>query len=181
MLDAWKKVSSAMLGQPVRGMTIGHARDFFAADPATDQAMSDLSQLGMSISVITLPDYAVIEAAGITILQYQALALHRDRMTSGLYGQQARATLLSGPALDRARPYHSMQVATDFRMQMTKMLSRHAAIATVCVLSTAPPLCAVAPDRAVWTTMRTLPFNMSGHPILACQWGSTMACPWVCN
>lgn len=179
MMDGWQPHTSARLGQPVRGMTIGYARDWFAADPAThpavllamDAAMSDLSQLGMRVDLIALPDYAGAEAAGIAILQYQAFALHKDRLPSGRYGQQARETLLSGQHLTAKDFTRATATAARFRTQMDTILHRHDAIATACVLSTAPPFTAFAANRAVWTAMRTLPFNMSGHPALALPTG----------
>ena len=160
-------------------MTIGYARDWFAADPAThpavlvamDAAMSALSQRGMQVNLIALPDYAETESAGITILQYQAFALHKDRLPLGRYGQQARETLLTGQHLTAQDFTRATATAARFAADMDAILSRHDAIATACVLSTAPPFAAFAANRAVWTAMRTLPFNMSGHPALALPTG----------
>ncbi len=179
MMECWQPGTSARLGQPAQGMTIGYARDWFAADPAThpavlvamDAAMSALSQRGMQVNLIALPDYAETESAGITILQYQAFALHKDRLPLGRYGQQARETLLTGQHLTAQDFTRATATAARFAADMDAILSRHDAIATACVLSTAPPFAAFAANRAVWTAMRTLPFNMSGHPALALPTG----------
>ena len=50
---------------------------------------------------------------------------------------------------------------------VTPDLAQHDAIATANALSTAPPFTDFAAGRAVWTAMRTLPFNITGHPVLA--------------
>ncbi|MES2666281.1 MAG: amidase [Pseudomonadota bacterium] len=175
MAEAMGVAATARLGQDVRGLTIGYARDWFAGDPATlpavltamDQAMSDLSMLGARVELITLPDYAALEALGIVLLQYQALELHRDTLHSGSYGRQAVETLLSGQHITPAEFAEARAGAQRYRTEFAAILACHDAVATANVLSTAPPFSDFAADRAVWTAMRTLPFNVTGHPVLA--------------
>lgn len=175
MAQAMGVHAAAHLGQQVQGMTIGYARDWFASDPATapdvlvamDRALSDLSLLGCRVTLITLPDYAEIEALGITLLQYQAFEVHKHALGSGNYGKQAVETLLSGQHITAAEFAAAQVRAATLRTEFAGSLAQFDAIATANVLSTAPPFSAFAADRAVWTAMRTLPFNITGHPVLA--------------
>lgn len=167
--------ATARFGQPVQSLKIGYARDWFATDPATspavllamDQAMSDLSLAGARVALIQLPDYAGIEAVGIILLQYQALAVHQATFQNGKYGQQAVETLLSGQHITPADFATARIAAQRIRAEFTTILAQHDAIATANALSTAPPFTDFAAGRAVWTAMRTLPFNITGHPVLA--------------
>jgi aspartyl-tRNA(Asn)/glutamyl-tRNA(Gln) amidotransferase subunit A len=175
MAEAMGVSATARLAQPVRGLRIGYARDWFANDPATtpevlramDQAMSDLSLQGMPVEMISLPDYAEIEAAGITLLQYQAFEVHKAMMGKGFYGKQAVETLRSGQHITRSEFAAAQLQAQQYRTEFAAILDRYDAVATANVLSTAPPFSDFAADRAVWTAMRTLPFNVTGHPALA--------------
>ena len=173
--DQHSPANPARFGQPVQGLKIGYARDWFATDPATapavllamDQAMSDLSLAGARVALIQLPDYAGIEAVGIILLQYQALAVHQATFQNGKFGQQAVETLLSGQHITPADFATARIAAQRIRAEFTTILAQYDAIATANVLSTAPPFTDFAAGRAVWTAMRTLPFNITGHPVLA--------------
>jgi aspartyl-tRNA(Asn)/glutamyl-tRNA(Gln) amidotransferase subunit A len=161
------------MGQPVTGVRIGYARDWFAQDPAThpgvlaamDRAASDLSMAGARVMLTTLPDYARLEQAGIVLLQHQALAQHRAHLP-GAYGASTRAALLAGAALTDADLALATQAADAARQAITDILSPFDALITANVLAPAPPFAAFA-KGAVWTAMRTLPFNLTGHPALA--------------
>jgi aspartyl-tRNA(Asn)/glutamyl-tRNA(Gln) amidotransferase subunit A len=167
--------AASRLGQAPRGLRIGYARDWFAHDPAAlpavvlamDRAMSDLSLLGVQIDLIPLPDYDMIEATGIVLLQYQALEVHQAAMITANYGKQAVETLNSGTRLSATDFSAAQAQAAVYRAKYSEILDRFDAIATANVLSTAPPFADFAADRAVWTAMRTLPFNVTGHPALA--------------
>lgn len=167
--------ASCRLGQSVRGLRVGYARDWFAQDPATqpavlqamDRAMSDLSLIGVEVDLITLPDYELTEAAGIVLLQYQALQLHQTAMNKATYGKQASETLNSGRHISDKEFSAARAQAALYTVEFSEIFDRYDAVATANVLSTAPPFSDFNADRAVWTAMRTLPFNVTGHPALA--------------
>jgi aspartyl-tRNA(Asn)/glutamyl-tRNA(Gln) amidotransferase subunit A len=175
MIGAMGVDAASRLGRPISCMKIGYARDWFAHDPATspavlvamDQAMSDLSLLGAEVTLIDLPAYAGIEAVGIILLQYQALQVHSPTLNSGSYGRQAVETLMYGQNITRVEFEAARAEAKRWRTKIATILGHYDAVATANVLSTAPPFSDFAEDRAIWTAMRTLPFNMTGHPVLA--------------
>ena len=172
-LDTSRTPAAALIGQPITGLKIGYARDWFATDPALapatlvamDAAVSTLSLLGAQIELIALPDYDLMEAAGAIILHYQALSIHRKTLHQ--YGRQAVQTLLAGLGLTAVDLKHAQHAADLLRSEMATILQRHDAVVTANVLAPAPPFTAFANNRAVWTAMRTLSFNLTGHPALA--------------
>ena len=167
--------AATRIGHSVDGMRIGYARDWFAHDAAThpavlaamDQAMSDLSLRGANIILTQLPDYAAMEAAGATILQYQAYALHNANLFHAGYGRQARQSLMLGAEITKSQFAKARKAAAQFQTEMSSILGQYNAVATANVLSVAPPFTDFSDDHSVWTAMRTLPFNMTGHPALA--------------
>lgn len=161
----------------IRGLNIGYARDWFATDPACDPAVlaalddtaGALSLLGARVSLTTLPDYPTMEAAGAIILHAEALAHHLPALQAHAagYGRQAYQSLVSGVRLTDADLAQARQAAVRMRAAMETCLAPFDAVLTANVLAPAPPFSAFADDRAVWTAMRTLPFNVTGHPVLA--------------
>lgn len=172
--------ATRMLGQDIAGLSIGYARDWFADDPACDpdvlQAMDDtaalLSQLGARITLIDLSDYAPLEAAGCVILQHEAWVIHRERLAANwsAYGKDARRNLMTGAVLSEGHVDRARALADAFRAEVDQHLATHTALLTPTTLSPAPKFSDFE-DGPVWTAMRTLPFNMSGHPAISVPCG----------
>ncbi|WP_299908577.1 amidase [uncultured Paracoccus sp.] len=179
MLEAMAAGSAGLdgLAQGVRGLRIGYARDWFADDPAAapalvaamDEAVSVLSMLGAKIQLIAMPDYALAEAAGAVILHAEALHLHRKMLAHQLdgYGRQARQSLAAGAGLSKADIARARKVGVSIRGVIDAILSDCDVIVTPTTLAAAPPVAAFQREETVWTAMRTLPLNLTGHPALS--------------
>ena len=82
------------------------------------------------------------------------------------YGRRAFLSLAAGVAVTDEELATARRAGNAFRAQVDKLLSRFDALATVGALTTALPA-APFEKEAVWTPMRTIGFNVSGHPVLA--------------
>lgn len=176
------------LGEGITGRRIAYAREWFASDPeanpaviaAMDDAVSALSLLGARIEEISLPDYALFEAAGAVIIQAEALAVHGEllRTRQDEYGVLALRNLLTGLTLsddDVALARHSSEELG--RRLQAEVFGRFDALVTANTLTPALPFAAFDGEASVWTHMRTLPFNLTQNPVLAVPVGFTAGLP----
>ncbi len=169
--------AASLIGHPVEQLTIGYARDWFAqdeaADPrvvrAMDDAVAQLSMLGCRIEMVGMPEYALAESIGTLILQAEALAVHQNALAKKAdhYGKAARRNLITGAVLSEGDISAARIMAGRLRRAIEEATARFDAIVTVNTLTPAPPFEAFASGDPVWTPMRTIPFNISGHPALA--------------
>lgn len=177
-LDAISGASSAArLGEDIAGQRIGYARAWFADDPETepavlramDDAASALSLLGAKVEEIVLPDYAHFSGAASTILNFESYALHRADLEtrSGDYGPMSRASLMKGAGITEGAVAAARAAGAALHEQVSVTLAPFAGLITVCTLRTAPPVSAFTEGRMMWTPMRSMGFNLTGHPVLA--------------
>jgi aspartyl-tRNA(Asn)/glutamyl-tRNA(Gln) amidotransferase subunit A len=82
------------------------------------------------------------------------------------YGRQALQTLLSGACLAPADLERARRLGRALAAEIDATLARCDVLLTASTLSPALPFAAFD-GSAVWTPMRTLPFNLTGHPALA--------------
>lgn len=172
----WRPASSR-IGQPISGLKIAYARDWFADDPqvspalikAMDEAASTLSLLGAQITLVTLPDYAPYEAAASIILHAEALDEHRAliRDHASDYGRPTLQCLAFGAALDAEDVAKARDAQTRLTAEMLSAMEGHDLILTATTLTPALPFSAFDGETAVWTPMRTIAFNLTGQPALS--------------
>lgn len=172
--------SASGLGRSVAGMRLGFARGWLATDPAAqpavldalDDAASRFSLLGTTIELVDLPEYDLFEAVGCIILQSEALTVHRDRLNARFedYGTDARRNLVTGAVLGPEDVAAAHKLAANLSRQVDQALAGRDALITATTLQTAPAFADFA-DGATWTPMRTLPFNITGHPAISLPCG----------
>lgn len=168
--------ATRLLGRSVAGLRVGYARNWFANDPqvmpavvaAMDAAISKLSELGALVNEIELPDYPSIEVAAAAILHKESFDFHADALRDrpDAYGRRAFLSLAAGFAITDAELAAARRIGADFARAVDRLLGAHDVIVTVGALTTALHA-APFEKEAVWTPMRTIGFNVSGHPVLA--------------
>jgi aspartyl-tRNA(Asn)/glutamyl-tRNA(Gln) amidotransferase subunit A len=178
MLDAMapEAGSSSRLRAGARGLTLGYARDWFASDPALDprvlsamdEAASALSLAGARIVEVAMPDYGLMEAVGAVMIHVEGLALHEAglRERGELWGRMAMQTVQAGAVLTRDDLARARALVPALVAGVDRALEGCHAVLTATTLGPAPPFAAFS-KGAVWTPMRTLPFNVTGHPALS--------------
>ena len=164
-------------GGPLHTLRIGYARDWFAADPATDPALlaqvdaaaRALRTVVAQVLPVALPPYAEIEAEGGILLRAEAFAVHTDplRTMPKRYGAQVRQSLSEGAAHGPDEVAKARAFSGALGNAVDAALRNLDAILTAVTLALAPPLSPAGTERAVWIPMRTLPFNMTGHPAIS--------------
>lgn len=174
--------AASRLGLPLTGLRIGYARDWFADDPATapalldavDTAASVLSLLGAKIEQMALPDAADFEAVGAVIIHAEAFAVHRQTLKASgeRYSRKVFQNILSGLCLTADDLAGARKAALRLRAQLDRtVFSRFDAILTATTLTPAIPFADFLGEAARWTPMRTIAFNVTGHPALSVPCG----------
>ncbi len=179
--DAISGRAEKLAGNPLpdlTGIRVGYARNWFSVDPQThpamlpalDAAASLFSLLGARVEEIPLPDVSQFEAAGAVIIHAEAYAGHKALMAQHgeRYSRKVFQNILSGLLLDEA----DLETAWQAAMRLTGQVdahfqSGHDVILTANTLTPALPFSHFQTDAAVWTPMRTLAFNVTGHSVFA--------------
>ncbi|SHF64087.1 aspartyl-tRNA(Asn)/glutamyl-tRNA(Gln) amidotransferase subunit A [Loktanella atrilutea] len=160
----------------LQGLRVGYARHWAEGSETTpalldrlDDAVATLSQIGAQFALVTLPDIALMEAAGAVIIHAEALDTHAADVTGtgGPTGRMAYQSLIAGAALTSEDVARARAAAVRLRAGIDTVLDTCDVIITATTLTPAPSFSAFAGGRAVWTPMRTLPFNATGHPALS--------------
>jgi aspartyl-tRNA(Asn)/glutamyl-tRNA(Gln) amidotransferase subunit A len=169
------------LGQDISGLRIGYARSWFAQDAqahpavvaAMDEAISTLSELGAVIEQVDLPDYYAIEVAAAAVLHYEGFKGHAKELAEKPegFGRKTFQSIVAGAAITDQEYREAKRAGAAFRDTLDRdTFSRFDAVVTVGTLTPALPV-ALFGKGSVWTPMRTIGFNISGHPALMLPMG----------
>ncbi|MCB2115805.1 MAG: amidase [Rhodobacteraceae bacterium] len=133
-----------------------------------DDAAAALSLAGHRIDIVGMPDYAQIEQAGTDILLHEQIAARRSEVAGDPdhVGQMAWASLAQGLSIRPDTVETARRAAVLFTEEIDAILADHDALILPTTMDIAPPFSAFASGVPVWTAMRTIPFNLSGHPAL---------------
>lgn len=161
---------------PPTPLRVAYARDWFAPDPACppgavallDTAASLFTLAGARLHLVHLPDYALLEAVGAVIIHDEGLALHRATLRrQGLtHGRESFVSLAAGVALNPGDATAARAMIASLSAAIDAVLADADVILTITALTPAAPFAAFA-NGSVWTPMRTLPFNVTGHPAIS--------------
>lgn len=173
--------ASRFIGQPIAGLRIAYGRNWFAQDSqihpavlaAMDEAIGVLSLLGATVEHVELPDYPAIEVATAAVLHYENFAVHAAELASdpGHYGRKTFQSIAAGAAITADEYEQARRSGAAFRDALDRdIFARFDALITVDTLTPALPV-ALFGKGGVWTPMRTIGFNISGHPVLALPMG----------
>jgi aspartyl-tRNA(Asn)/glutamyl-tRNA(Gln) amidotransferase subunit A len=186
MFDAMRG-GATVLAPGVAGLRVGYARDWVAGDPAahpdvirlTDDAASALSIAGAAVSQATLPDYDLCEAAAAVLIHAEGLATHRAALQGdgGEMGRMPYQSMSAGVVLTETDIANARIAGERLGGRIDAALQAHDTLVMPTVLAPAPPFSAFASGEAVWTAMRTIPFNMTGHPALSVPMGFSGGLP----
>ncbi|MEQ1899417.1 MAG: amidase [Devosia sp.] len=169
------------LGEGIRGLRIGYARNWFAGDSqvlpavvaAMDEAISTLTELGAVVEQIDLPDYYAIEVAAAAVLHYEGFQGHARELAEhpGGLGRKTFQSIVAGAAITEAEYREAKRAGAAFRDALDRdVFGRFDAMVTAGTLTPALPV-AMFGKGSVWTPMRTIGFNISGHPALMLPMG----------
>lgn len=182
-----EEATTRLLGTPIARLRIGYARDWFARDPqaapevvaAMDAAISTLSELGAIIEQVTLPDYYAIEVAAAAVLHAEGFAGHASELAAHPegYGRKTYQSIVAGAAVTPEEYAEAKRAGEVFRTMLDRdVFSRFDAVVTVGTLTPALPV-SLFGKGSVWTPMRTIGFNLSGHPVLMLPMGFSDGLP----
>jgi aspartyl-tRNA(Asn)/glutamyl-tRNA(Gln) amidotransferase subunit A len=173
---------SAGLGRDIKGLKLALPSHFFAeADGVSPQvvaamnaAVDELRRLGAVVDEITLPDYDLFVACGRVILTAEAFAVHEhDLKTRPLdYARFTYQRMIPGATLTAADLVQAFRVRRELTQIVNeKILGDYDAIVTANALAPAARFDEFPADASVWTPVQTIPFNVTGNPVLAIPTG----------
>jgi aspartyl-tRNA(Asn)/glutamyl-tRNA(Gln) amidotransferase subunit A len=168
---------SAQLGQDLHGLKLAYPRGFFSGHPAAsgeilaamDAAAEQFAALGAVVEQVELPSYSLFEACGRVILVGEAYAVHeQDLKTRPLaYGRYTYQRMAAGAALSAADLMQAYRTRVELTGAVNRVLRHVDGLMTACALTGAPRFDQFGRDVTRFTSMLTIPFNVTGHPALS--------------
>ena len=181
---------TAALTGSVEGLRIGVVREYFEApldsevETAVRAAIAQLSEMGATVTEVSLPMFADAQAISGTILMAEAAAYHRDLLAKDgdKLTPSVRLRLEAGLFVTAADYLKAQQARARFNYEMSRVLRDVDLLAGPSEPITAPPILATEVDigeRTVGTvgalTQYTRPYNISGTPAITVPCGFSQA------
>lgn len=175
---------TAELDVEAGALRIGYARAFFKDDCAPellimlDSLADDLVRAGAVVHEVEIPDFDVFSACGRLLMTAEGYAIHEAALHAhpADFGRYTYQRLMPGFAISAADYIHAQRM----RGELTRALN-HGALGDhdILLLGSAmagAPLVSSFGD--IWpprTTMRTIPFNVTGNPAITVPIGHDAA------
>lgn len=174
----------------VEGLRIGVVREYFDApldsevETAVRAAIAQLSEMGATVTEVSLPMFADAQAISGTILMSEAAAYHRDLLArdGDKLTPSVRLRLEAGLFVSAADYLKAQQARARFNYEMAQLLREVDLLAGPSEPITAPPILATEVEigeRTVGTvgalTQYTRPYNISGTPAISVPCGFSQA------
>ena len=167
----------------VRGLRVGVAREYFfdqletSVAVAVDEALLTLTQLGLAVRDVRVPDIGLTFGIARAIQRPEASAYHRERLREQpeLYGDELRRDLELGQLFLAVDYVHAQRVRAQMRERW------YAAMDGIDVLAV-PTVPIGAPEAPAGTTSgaikgkllrNTYPVNLTGFPAISVPCGFT--------
>ncbi|MDE2939103.1 MAG: amidase [Chloroflexota bacterium] len=181
---------TAALTGSVEGLRIGIVKEYFEApldsevETAVRAAIAQLSELGATVTEVSLPMFADAQAISGTILMSEAAAYHRDLLArdGDKLTPSVRLRLEAGLFVTAADYLKAQQARARFNYEMSQLFQEVDLLAGPSEPITAPPILATEVpigDRTVGTvgalTQYTRPYNISGTPAISVPCGFSQA------
>jgi aspartyl-tRNA(Asn)/glutamyl-tRNA(Gln) amidotransferase subunit A len=166
------------LGQDLAGLKLAYPRSFFAASAGVsaeviaslDEAAQEVARLGATVTEITLPDFDIFNSCGRVIIAAEAYAIHEEELlTRPLdYGRYTYQRMMVGATLSAADLVQALRLRRELTALLNgEVLKTHDAMITANGLTAAPRFDEFDPNVPPKMTLQTMPFNVTGNPVLA--------------
>lgn len=170
------------LGQDLAGLKIAYPRSFFAKSvgvteeviASLDAAAQEVAKLGATVTEITLPDYDIFNSCGRVIIAAESYAIHEEELlTRPLdYGRYTYQRMMVGATLSAADLVQAFRLRRELTALLNgEVLKTYDAMITANGLSAAPRFDEFDPNMPPKMTIQTMPFNVTGNPVLAIPTG----------
>ena len=169
---------SAGLGQDLKGLKLAYPRSFFAESEgmteetlaSLDAAAQQVAKLGATIAEITLPAFDIFNSCGRVILASEAYAIHEEELLARPldYGAYTYMRMMAGATLSASDLVQALRLRRELTALVNgEVLETHDAMITANGMSPAPRFDSFDPSMPPKMTLQTMPFNVTGNPVLA--------------
>jgi aspartyl-tRNA(Asn)/glutamyl-tRNA(Gln) amidotransferase subunit A len=166
------------LGQDLNGLKIAYPRAFFAkSDGMTEEVLASLdaaaqqvAKLGATINEVTLPAFEIFNSCGRVIIAAEAYSIHEEELLSRPldYARYTYMRMMVGATLSAADLVQAFRLRRELTTLLNgEVLKTHDAMITANGMSPAPRFDEFDPNMPMKMTLQTMPFNVTGNPVLA--------------